>query len=530
MKFVLALVLCAAPLFGQCTSGFLLNKSVISFPASTANGIISDTVNVTYPAGCQQLASAVSVDMTWLKADVTAQGSGTGIITVSATQNPTNGKRTGTVLIGDGKVTVTQLGATCTYAFNPSSLSAPVGGGSGIANVVASCVWTTAVSDRTWITVDPGTQGTFNGPLPYTIQPNSCVASRSGFIGVGFPASTVAAQFQISQAGSTSNLTLSPPSQNISAAAQDGKITVNTGPLCNWSAFVDVSWLHFTLNNSGTGNGSLTYHADANPSSTRAGHIQIGPQTFTVTQDAIAAPPIQITRIQNAGSYAEGGVSPGEIISLFGTNMGPAIGVPLQLTADGKSITKTLGGVQVFFDDTPAPLTYASATQINAVVPYGLAGKFATLVHVEYGGASSATTQVTVLKASPGIFTQDASGTGAGAILNQDLSTNTAANRAARGSTVVIYCTGGGATDPASVDALITPLTAPFPVLTQDVSVLIGGTVAKVTYSGAAPGLIGGVTQINAIVPDGIAPSAAVPVVVGIGALPSQPAVTLAVK
>ena len=292
MKFVLALVLCAAPVFGQCTSGFLLNKSVISFPASTANGVISDTVNVTYPAGCQQLASAVSVDMTWLRADVTAQGSGTGIVTVSATQNPTNDKRTGTVFIGDGKVTVTQSGATCTYAFNPSSVSVPVGGSSGTANVVASCIWTTAVSDRTWIAVDQTAQGTFNGPLPYAIQPNSCVASRTGFIGVGFPNTTVAAQFQINQAGSTSNLTLSPPSQSISAAAQDGKITVNTGALCNWSAFLDVSWLHFTLNTSGTGSGSLTFHADANPSSPRTGHIQIGPQIFTVTQDSVAAPPI----------------------------------------------------------------------------------------------------------------------------------------------------------------------------------------------------------------------------------------------
>jgi len=529
MKFVLALVLCAAPALGQCTSGFLLNKSVITFPASTANGIIADTVNVTFPAACNQLASAVSVDMTWLKADVTAQGSGTGIITVSATQNPSNAERKGKVFIGDNLVNVTQSGATCTYAFNPSSVSVPVGGSSGTANVVASCIWTTAVSDRTWITVDPTAQGTFNGPLPYAIQPNSCVASRSGFIGVGFPGTTTTAQFQINQAGSPNNLTLSPPSQSISAAAQDGKITVNTGALCNWSASRDVSWLTFTLNASGTGNGSLTIHADANPSSARIGHIQIGPQTFTVSQDSVAAPPITLAAITNAASGLVDGVSPGEIVSLFGTSMGPTTGVPLQLTSDNKGITKTLGGVQVFFDDTPAALTYASATQINAVVPYGLAGKFGTLVHIEYQGASSTPMQFAVQNAMPGIFTLDASGKGAGAILNADLTVNTASNRAARGSVIAIYCTGGGATDPVSVDASLT-LGTPLPLLTQPVSVLIGGAPAKVSYSGAAPGGIAGFTQINVVVPDTVTPGASVPVVIGIGAWVSQPRVTLAVK
>jgi len=176
------------------------------------------------------------------------------------------------------------------------------------------------------------------------------------------------------------------------------------------------------------------------------------------------------------------------------------------------------------------PLTYASAGQINAVVPYTLAGKFNTQVQVQYNGASSNVMPLGVQNAGPGIFTLDSSGMGAGAILNQDFTVNAPANRAARGSIVAIYCTGGGATNPVSVDGSITPATLPLPLLTQPVSVLIGGSVATVQYSGAAPGGIAGFTQINVVVPDGVIPGATVPIVVGIGAWVSQPGVTLAVK
>jgi uncharacterized protein (TIGR03437 family) len=67
-------------------------------------------------------------------------------------------------------------------------------------------------------------------------------------------------------------------------------------------------------------------------------------------------------------------------------------------------------------------------------------------------------------------------------------------------------------------------------MLTQPVSVLIGGSVAEVKYAGAAPGGIAGFTQINVLVPPGVIPGATVPIVVGIGAWVSQPGVTLAIK
>ena len=71
---------------------------------------------------------------------------------------------------------------------------------------------------------------------------------------------------------------------------------------------------------------------------------------------------------------------------------------------------------------------------------------------------------------------------------------------------------------------------APLPMLTQNVSVTIGGLPAKVDYSGGAPQSIAGLTQINAEVPSGVASGPSVPVVVQIGTAQSQTGITMAVR
>ena len=154
-----------------------------------------------------------------------------------------------------------------------------------------------------------------------------------------------------------------------------------------------------------------------------------------------------------------------------------------------------------------------------------------TQVQVEYQGVPSNAISVPVQAAHPGLFTVDSSGLGGGAILNQDYSLNGGLNPAPRGSVVMIYSTGGGVTNPPSVDATITPAPPPlYPLKTSPVSVTIGGIPATVSYSGAAPSQIAGLTQINAQVPAGVTPGTKVPVVVTIGTWQSQSGVTMAVQ
>ena len=244
---------------------------------------------------------------------------------------------------------------------------------------------------------------------------------------------------------------------------------------------------------------------------------------------ANAPPALSAAGVANGASYASGVVAPGEIVSLFGTAIGPATPAYIAFT-NPRLVSNSLAGVHVLFDGVPAPVLFASAGQVNAAVPYSVAGQLTTQLQVEYLGALSAAVTLPVSATAPGIFTLDASGKGRGAILNAiDESVNSAANPAARGDYVSIYATGAGQTSPAGVDGLIA--TAPFPLTVAQTSVTIGGLPCPIIeYSGAAPGFVSGALQINAQVPAGVTPGPNVPVQVKIGDAISQPGVTLAVR
>ncbi|MBZ5723417.1 MAG: hypothetical protein LAP87_00330 [Acidobacteriia bacterium] len=532
MKLLLFLA-AAAPLLAQTCS-----YSVSPDPAQAINvspsGSPDSVIRVTTSDGCPWHYSTDSQSWILGPSATATQVSGSSSFTWSAAANLQPAARQGKILIvtndGARTFTINQPGQVCTLALSPTSAPAGVQGGTGTFQVQTNCAWT-AASTQAFITVPPNTAGTLNGAVSYTVAANLCVAPRSGAIRAQAGSSAgPLQQFQINQDGSPDNLTLTPTSLTVPQAASDGRLGVTTGSGCPWSAFSDVSWLQIAGASSGNGNGGLAYHVLANTGPPRSGNIRLGTHLFAVTQQAAPAPAVQLTGIENAASGATGPVSPGEIVSLFGSNMGPAIGVAYQLSPDGRSITSTLAGVEVLFDGVAAPLTFVSGTQINAVVPYFASGKSSTQVQVTFQSAASNTVQVPVQDAAPGIFTLDNSGHGAGAILNFDgsgYSVNTAANPAARGSFVSIYCTGGGATTPASADGAITPGAPP---LAQSVTVSIGGLDAKVAYSGGAPSFIAGLTQINAIVPPGVTPGPAVPVVVRIGSWQSQDRVTLAVR
>jgi len=253
----------------------------------------------------------------------------------------------------------------------------------------------------------------------------------------------------------------------------------------------------------------------------------LGTKAFSTT--VILAPPgggVWTADILNAANFANGPIAPGEIVSIVGSGVGPPAGAGLQLES-GK-VSNKLAGARVLFDGVPAPLLYVSGDQINAIVPYAVAGRASTQLQVEYLGARSKAMTIPVAPASPGIFTMDSSGAGQGAILNQDASLNSVTNPAAPGSIVVIYATGEGQVNPRPLDGSITGRSPAKPA--SKVAVWIGGVQAEVKYAGAAPGLVAGVLQVNARIPEGISIGPSVPVVLGADAFKSQTDVTLAVQ
>jgi uncharacterized protein (TIGR03437 family) len=256
------------------------------------------------------------------------------------------------------------------------------------------------------------------------------------------------------------------------------------------------------------------------------------PGTLTVLT---AGPHLSTAGIVNAASYVGGGVSPGELVAIFGSGLGPDPLATFTPPADGDPLANSLGGVQVLFDSTPAPLLYVSANQIGAVVPYEVAGETTTQVQVQFNGASSETVAMDVVAADPAFFTLGSVGTGQCAALNYNATTqvytiNSNSNPAAAGSTVVLYATGEGTTNPVGADGQVNSdqTTLPQPVL--PVTVQIGGVSATVTSATEAGGLVSGVLQVNVQVPTGLTAGKAVPVVLQVGTFTSPAGATISTK
>src|ERR1035437_470697 len=220
-------------------------------------------------------------------------------------------------------------------------------------------------------------------------------------------------------------------------------------------------------------------------------------------------------------------VTPGEIVTIFGSNLGPASLATAQLDAKG-NIATLLAGTRVLFDGVASPMIYTSANQVSAVVPFAVTGKTSTVVRTEYNGVQSGGLQISAADSAPALFTANASGTGQIAALNQDASINSPANPAEPNSVVVLYATGGGPWTESIPDGQITGshLVGPrAPVFAR-----VGKLPAQLLYAGTAPGLVNGALQINILLPKELIGGPAVPIQISVGSYTSPPGTTLAVK
>ncbi|HUI57296.1 MAG TPA: hypothetical protein VLY04_20110 [Bryobacteraceae bacterium] len=251
-------------------------------------------------------------------------------------------------------------------------------------------------------------------------------------------------------------------------------------------------------------------------------------QAPSVTQSQ--PPTISSGGIGNAASYQASAVAPGEVVTIFGSNLGPAVLQKPSVSASGVVGTGA-GGTEVLFDGVAAPMVYASATQVAAVAPYALQGHTSTTIQVEYQGTISNAMGMPVTVVQPGIFSISETGQGPGAILNNaDMSVNSASNAAARGSVVDVFITGAGVLTGA-VEGTLAPLTPPFAQFPAgQVTATVGGLPTQVMYAGVAPGIIVGVVQVDVVIPAGVTPGNAVPVTISVEGIPSQAGVTVAVK
>ena len=236
-------------------------------------------------------------------------------------------------------------------------------------------------------------------------------------------------------------------------------------------------------------------------------------------------PSFSAASLVDAGTFKGTGVAPGDLVSLFGSSVGPDSPVSNNgFDPSTGALPSTLSGITVTFDGIPAPLIFISSSQVNLQVPYQVAGRASTVVVVNNQGTVSDPITVPVVSAQPGLFAQ--AGSAQAIALNQDNSVNSLANPAAKGSVVTLFATGAGVVEPpvtTGKPALAFPLS-----LAIAASVTVGGAEARIIFAGLTPGFVG-LLQVNVEVPSASTTgNVAVELTVGGKRTPS-PAATLAV-
>jgi uncharacterized protein (TIGR03437 family) len=178
--------------------------------------------------------------------------------------------------------------------------------------------------------------------------------------------------------------------------------------------------------------------------------------------------------VVNAATFA-GGIAPGGAVAIFGSG----------LAGPGATTTVDLDGVS-------ALVRFQTPFQVNAILPDGITpGNHALHIRSAFGSGQQT---VTVSAVAPAIF--ELGSPANGAVTNQDNTLNTPSNPLVRGQTLVIYCTGLGAT----------VQQGPYLVAVSPVTVLLNGQELSPAFAGLTPGSPG-LYQVNLIVPATVPPN-----------------------
>ena len=239
--------------------------------------------------------------------------------------------------------------------------------------------------------------------------------------------------------------------------------------------------------------------------------------SLLITDDSAGA----IYRLNSAPSAVSAAsgypvVAPGSYASVYGSGFSDG-------TASAAApYPETLGGVSLTVTDStghalPASLVYVSPSQINFVLPAGLAPGSAHLVlqsGASQGGGAVRALGFTELRAvAPGLFSMDGSGRGPGAAVALDASGHQITFPVDVGQGAVYLSLYGTGIRGAAL---------------SDVHVLIGNTVVPVIYAGAQ-GTFPGLDQVNMKLPATLAGSGEVTVGVSVGTVSSN-SVTIRIR
>lgn len=546
------LVVSAAPTITVSSNSLTFNGTV----NSSAPG--SQSVNVSSSTPVTNLSIATEGG-SWLSARLSAAAT-PAVVTISASQaNLLAGTYSGSVVVSSSTasnspqviavqfvvaapITLTAAPSDVNFAFviggsNPPAQSVSITSTQPVtvsaSNTTASWLSFTSsgVNTPATITISVNPASLAAGTYMASISVSSSTAANSPLL---VPVSLVVSN-KPTLAVSPSSLTFSAPASGSNPASQSINLTgtsalqftVATAP--SWlsasvSSQTTPATLIATVNTKGMNQG--TYSGSITVTSPTAGNSPLTiPVTLNVTAPLVVPGPT-ISAIVNGASYDTTGFSPGAIVTVFGTLLGPTTGVSFSVNSKG-DVDSTLTGATVTVNGISAIPIFVQSGQVNVILPFNLPTSGTGKVEVEYNDLTSAEFSIPLAPADVQIFTANASGSGPGSILNQDYSVNTKSNPAAQGSVIQIYGTGAGVVTPTVTAGgvagdKLSNVALPY-------SATVNGQSAKVLYAGTAPGLVYGVDQFNIQLPASV-PSGAVKVVLTVGTSQSQSDVTVFVK
>jgi hypothetical protein len=180
---------------------------------------------------------------------------------------------------------LTLSGVNCSYSLQSANGSVPAGGGTGTVGVIApsACGWTSSSNNQSWLAISSsGTAG--NSDVQFVAQANASQASRTGTL-------TIAGlTYRVSQAAAPYSYSLPSGSTTVaSGGTASASFTFSTADSsCSPQAVSYSNWIAVTNTTLGASAGNVTFSVAANPSGqNRQGAIQIGEQTYTITQLAL---------------------------------------------------------------------------------------------------------------------------------------------------------------------------------------------------------------------------------------------------
>ncbi len=234
-----------------------------------------------------------------------------------------------------------------------------------------------------------------------------------------------------------------------------------------------------------------------------------GATVLAANYDAAVAPP-QIGSVVNAADGTKP-VAPGGLITVYGQQMSP-----VNIATSQIPLPTALGDSCLSINGAPVPLLFVSGGQINAQLPFNVAGSATLTIHTP-GGISN-NYLFSVQSAAPSVFQSGTAGplTGLATIVradNNQLVTPT--NPIHPKDTVVIYLTGMGSTLPA-VDAGMPAPSSPLASAAITPQVTLGGQTLPVSFAGLVPDEVG-VYQINATIPGGVPQGLSIPLTINQG-------------